>query len=238
MPPEAVPQFNPLDPVQRNERLHRFSHALKNRLGGLWQAAAMLHDLPEGPERRQLLELAERNFFNGAAELEQLMDDFAVPRGNSKVQRAPVELVGLLRECIGDIGFRLERKHQEVDLAATGTVLINGDRQVLHQLFEALLSNASKFSPQGSRIQVTLSEDGHALAVAVADRGIGLSPEDLEKVFVRYAMLGSRTTDGESQARSTLARAKQWAEVHGGSLEAASGGYGKGSTFTVRLPVR
>ncbi|MBS1568158.1 MAG: HAMP domain-containing histidine kinase [Bacteroidetes bacterium] len=238
MPPEAIPPFNPLDLVQRNERLHHFSHALKNRLGGLWQAAAMLHDLPEGPERRQLLELAERNFFNGAAELEQLMDDFAVPRGISKVQCAPVDVVGLLRECISDINYRLERKQQQVILEGPATATLGGDRQVLRQLFEALLSNASKFSPKGSPVHVALSADEHAVSVAVTDRGVGLSPEDLEKVFVRYAMLGSHATDGESQARSTLARAKQWAEAHGGSLHAASAGGGKGSTFTVHLPVR
>ncbi|HRO40827.1 MAG TPA: hypothetical protein PLZ25_13010, partial [Flavobacteriales bacterium] len=58
------------DDDQRNERLHQFAHALKNRLGSIWQAAALLHDLPEGPERRLLLDLAEKNYFQGARELE------------------------------------------------------------------------------------------------------------------------------------------------------------------------
>ena len=49
--------------LERDERLHQFSHALKNRLGSLWQAASMLHDLPEGPERHQLLAMAEKNYF-------------------------------------------------------------------------------------------------------------------------------------------------------------------------------
>lgn len=234
--PDPGTHFNPADRLQRNERLHHFSHALKNRMGSLWQAAAMLHDLPEGPERGQLLEMAEKNFFNGAAELERLMDDFDVPRGVTAIQRAPVDLAGLLRESIENIGFRIQRKGQHVTFSDGGAAQVIGDRPVLLQLFEALLSNASKFSPHGSSITVEAAAEGGLAQVIVRDQGVGLSGQDLEQVFVRYALLASRSTDGESQARSTLARAKQWAELHGGSLQADSDGPGKGAKFTVRLP--
>ncbi len=235
--PEPGTYFDPLDRLQRNDRLHHFSHALKNRMGSLWQAAALLHDLPEGPERRQLLELAERNFFNGAAELERLMDDFGVPRGITGIERVPVDLPGVVQECIGNIGFRTQRKGQQVNFRSAGPVQVQGDRTVLMQLFEALLANASKFSPKDSLITVALATENSVARVSVRDRGVGLSGQDLDQVFVRYAMLASRSTEGESQARSTLARAKQWAGLHGGSLEATSEGPGKGAMFTVRLPL-
>lgn len=197
----------------------------------------MLHGLPEGPERNQLLELAERNFFLGAAELERLMDDFQVPRGISELKRIPVDLRDLLQECLGNIAFRTTRKQQPVKCNPGDRVMLNGDRQVLQQLFEALLSNASKFSPKGSLIEVEVTTQPGVVAVLVRDHGVGLTPEDLEQIFQRYALLASRSTDGESQARSTLARAKQWAEAHGGTLEATSEGTGKGSCFSVRLPL-
>jgi signal transduction histidine kinase len=66
---------------------------------------------------------------------------------------------------------------------------------------------------------------------------VGLSGKDLEEIFTRYAMLSSQSTGGESQARSTLSRAKQWAEAQGGTLSASSQGIGKGSSFTVALLV-
>ena len=235
MPDEAA-AFDPCNAPERDERLHRFSHALKNRLGSLWQAATMLHDLPEGPERAQLLAMAEKSYFNGARELESLMDDFSVPRGISKVQRAPVELKGLLEHCIGNIAYRTEKKNQHVVLHADEVISLNGDRHILEQLFEALLSNASKFSPKGSSIQVTAKRHAGEVFVEIQDQGVGLTKEDLQDVLKRYVILSSRSTDGESQARSTLARAGQWAQAHGGTLTATSSGTGKGSCFSVRLP--
>lgn len=236
MPDGQVP-FDPCNTPMRDERLHQFSHALKNRLGSLWQAAVLLHDLPEGPERAQLLAMAEKNYFNGAHELECLMDDFSVPRGISTVQRTPLELNGLLEQCIGNITYRTEKKTQHVIFRADDALKVDGDRHVLEQLFEALLSNASKFSPKESSIEVTAKRLAGEVLVEIRDHGVGLTVEDLQEVFKRYAILSSRSTDGESQARSTLARAKQWTQAHGGSLTAASSGAGKGSCFSVRLPL-
>ncbi len=233
--PEIGP-FNPLDAEQRNERLHHFSHALKNRMGSLWQAATLLHDLPTGPDRSKLLELAEKSFFNGAAELEHLMDDFKVPRGIVGIRLADVDIAPLLQECVASTLFRTERKDQRVDSNVAGPLKVRGERQVLQQLFEALLSNASKFSPHGGPIEVKAFREGDSVFVEVKDDGLGLTTTDLEHVFTRYALLSTRSTGGESQARSTLARAKQWAEVHGGTLEARSDGPGHGATFRVRLP--
>ena len=228
--------FDPCNGPMREERLHRFSHALKNKLGGLWQAATMLHDLKEGPERAQLLAMVEKNYFNGARELESLMDDFAVPRGISRLQRTALDLTALLKQSMANVTFRTEKKHQNVTFQADGAITVDGDRYVLEQLFDALLSNASKFSPIGSPIEVTASRKDDDVLVEVRDQGTGLTKEDLQEIFQRYAILSSRSTDGESQARSTLARAHQWAHAHGGSLMAASSGKGKGSCFSVRLP--
>lgn len=235
--PDGQAPFDPCNAPLRDERLHRFSHALKNRLGSLWQAAAMLHDLPEGPERAQLLAMAEKSYFNGARELESLMDDFSVPRGISKLQRAPVELNSLLEQCIRNVDFRTQKKNQQVRFQADDAITLDGDRHVLEQLFEALLSNASKFSPKGSSIEVAATRRADDVLVEIRDQGAGLTVEDLQEVFKRYAILSSRSTDGESQARSTLARAWQWAQAHGGGLSAASTGTGKGSCFSVRLPL-
>ncbi|MCB0771952.1 MAG: HAMP domain-containing histidine kinase [Flavobacteriales bacterium] len=236
-PPELEGPFNPLDSRQRNERLHRFAHALKNRMGGVWQAASLLHAMPQGPERDMLLAMAEKNYFNAARELEQLLDDFQVPRGVGTLRRERTSLSPLLDRCIGQVAFRTVKKEQRVDFTAAGNPEVEGDSQLLEQLFGALLSNASKFSPKGTAINVHLGvEDGQAV-VAVTDRGAGLTEADLQEVFIRFALLSTRSTDGESQARSTLGRAKQWAEAHGGSLEVRSDGPGQGSVFTVRLPL-
>ncbi len=231
-----MPDFDPADKQQRDERLHAFSHALKNRLGSIWQASSMLSGMEEGPDSAQLLAMAEKSYFNGAREIEQLMEDFGVERGIGRVNKAPVQLRPVLEQAIANIGFRLKKKDQRVEFNCEGAAEMDGDAQLLLQLFEALLSNASKFSPTGGSIRVVVHNTDGQHVVTVADEGVGLTEKDLQEVFVRYALLSSRSTAGESQARSTLARAKHWAALHGGELSAHSDGPGKGCTFTVRLP--
>ncbi len=235
--PEEAASFNPDDVQQREDRLHRFSHELKNRLGSMWQAANMLYTMEDGPEREQLLAMAEKNYFKGARELEQLMEDFAVPRGITKIQPTAVELRPLLDKCITNNGYRTVKKKQEVRFQASEDLTVIGDAQVLAELFDALISNASKYSPKDSVIELSVLKDGGIALIEVKDQGVGLTDADLKEIFTRYAMLSTRSTDGESQARGTLARAKQWAHLHGGSLGATSAGPGQGSQFSVTLPL-
>jgi signal transduction histidine kinase len=221
-----------------NERLHRFSHDLKNKLGGLWQAFKLLRDLPEGPERDELLDFAERSYFSGAQAVEKLMDDLHVPRDPARPRKEDMELAALLEQCVEGVSFRTDKKGQRVQMAAPAPIPVQGDRELLRNTFEALLSNASKFSPPGSVIHVRLGEEGARACITVEDNGVGLMENDLREVFTRYAMLSSRSTSGESQARSTLARVHRWVAAHGGTIDAASAGTGKGCTFTVRLPLQ
>jgi signal transduction histidine kinase len=217
-------------------RLHRFSHDLKNKMGGLWQALKLLQDLPEGPERDELLVFAERSYFSGAQAVEKLMDDLAVPRGNEKLRKEDVDLTALMGQCIEGTAFRTQKKEQQVVLKAV-PVHLQGDRELLRNIFEALLSNASKFSPPGSPVQVHLTVAGNLVRIEVEDHGVGLTEDDLGEVFTRYALLSSRSTAGESQARGTLARVRQWVKAHDGEIAAQSAGPGKGTRFTVRLPL-
>lgn len=228
--------FDPADAQQREERLHRFSHELKNRLGSMWQAVNLLAELPEGPDREQVIAMVEKSYFNGARALEALLDDFRVPRGIVAIAPQRVDLGEVLAKSVASIGFRTTGKQQEVRVKAPGPLFVMGDPQVLEQLFEALLSNASKFSQPGGLIELAARLEGSSAVIEVADQGVGLSAADLNELFTRYAVLGSRSTTGESQARGTLARARQWAQVHGGTLTATSAGEGQGSVFQVVLP--
>lgn len=221
----------------RHEQLHRFSHDLKNKLGALWQAAKLLHELPPGPEHDQLIAMAENSYFAGARAVERLLDDFSVPRGVETPGPEPVDLVPLLETCAASMGFRTGPKQQRFIILAEVNDRVLADRGMLVRLLEALFSNASKFSPTGAEINVSAKVLDHTVRLTVEDPGVGLSETDLQDVFTRYAMLSSRTTGGESQARSTLHRARQWAVVQGGDLRATSNGPGKGSAFTLTLPV-
>ncbi|HRD53167.1 MAG TPA: HAMP domain-containing sensor histidine kinase [Flavobacteriales bacterium] len=218
------------------ERLHRFAHDLRNRLAAMHQAAAQLAN-GESAESGELLAFAEQQFFKAMRATEDLMDDLGVERGVGELKRERIDLKALVQHEIDQLAHRFERKKQPVAADLADDAIVSADPHWIKLLVTALLSNASKFSPANAPIQVLLRLiDGDAV-LDVRDSGIGVDTDELPKVFTRYAMLRGKPTAGEAQGRSTLARAKQWAQAHGGDLEAKSPGAGQGSTFTLRLPL-
>lgn len=228
------------DPLKANaaqaERLHTHAHDLRNRLAAIQQVLAQLKESAGDPANNELIEFAEQQYFKAMRATEELMDDLGVDRGIGSLRLESIDLKTLVTEAIASLQHRFDRKQQKVDLALDEGINVAGDPHWLGQLVNALLSNASKFTPREGRIRVTLERDGLSALIVVQDNGVGLDAEDLENVFVRYAWLKSLSTDGDPQGRSTLGRAITWAHAHKGSLTVHSEGAGHGSTFTLRLP--
>ena len=221
---------------ERIEILHRSAHDLRNRLSGLHQA--LKHVAGDNEEHRELLEFGEQQFFKAMRNIEDLMDRMGVDRTPQGLAIEKVPFVEVVKEVIENLRHRFEGKDQEVrSQFPAKDVLVAGDRHFIEEAVTALLSNASKFSPKGSPIEVELrSAEDHA-ELCVIDRGAGLSAEDLDRIFERYAWLGSRSSDGEPQGRSNLSRAFQWVKAMGGQLSATSEGEGKGCSFSMKLPL-
>src|SRR6185436_12096123 len=99
------------------------------------------------------------------------------------------------------------------------------------------LSNAVKFTPDGGRVDVSAKLNGKAVEVAVRDTGIGIAPEDQEKVFAEFVQVGRDYTRKAEGTGLGLALTKRFVELHGGEIRLESAP-GKGSTFTFTLPIR
>ena len=113
---------------------------------------------------------------------------------------------------------------------------VSGDRDRLRQVFWNLFANAVKFTPNGGNIKVDAEVKDGTVEVAVADTGAGISEEFLPYVFERFRQ--DRSTIKRSGGLGLgLAVVRNLAEMHGGSVKAFSEGQGKGSTFTVTLPL-
>jgi signal transduction histidine kinase len=222
------------DPSQA-ERLHHFAHDLRNRLAAIQQVMQQLRSTVD-PDNEELLTFAEQQYFRAMRSTEDLLDDLAVDRLPRLSAMHPVDMAELVHQAAADIGHRLQRKQQHLDLHLPAGLVVHGDKHWLKELVNALLTNASKFSPKAAHITVALQSDRDRIILTVTDPGVGMSASDLQQAFVRYAWLESRSTDGEPQGRSTLARARQWAEAHQGTLDVASEGPGKGCRFTLALP--
>ncbi|HEY0977368.1 MAG TPA: sensor histidine kinase [Flavobacteriales bacterium] len=228
--------FDPDDRQARNERLHRFAHDLRNKMEGLHQAYKLSRSEEGAALGPELDLLAERSFFGGAAAIEALLNDLDVPRDPTAVTPVRIDLPVFLQRAVEGQGFRFDKKRQHAEMNVPA-LSVRADEHLLGQLLEAVLSNAIKFSPEGSTIGITaVAEDGRAV-VRIIDPGVGLAPSDVERIFERYAILGSRATQGEVQNRGTLTRARRWAAAQGIDLAYSSEGPGKGSTCTLHLPL-
>jgi CheY-like chemotaxis protein len=151
----------------------------------------------------------------------------------------PVDLVAVARaalEAVRPLGVtknvQLAFSH---DLPATVTV--SGDAGRLEQVIWNLLANAIKFTPEGGRVDLFIERSKDQLQVRVVDTGQGLSPDFLPHVFERFRQADSATTRRHSGLGLGLAIVRQLVELHGGTVDAASPGVGRGATFSVRLPI-
>ncbi|MEO8066358.1 MAG: HAMP domain-containing sensor histidine kinase [Flavobacteriales bacterium] len=230
------------DPAQTpnaglSEQLHAYAHDLKNRVAGLLEVLRQLRTHDPAVEQQDLLDFGERQAFAVLRRNEELLDALGVPRGMPSPPSGWIDLDGVLRSAIANQQYRLDAKQQGLSLNGTVSANVAAEPRQLSTVLEALLSNASKFSPVGAGINVQAHTADGQVIVEVKDEGVGLSASDIDQVFVRYAWLDSRSTAGEPQGRSTLARCKQIAAALGGTLTAQSDGVGKGSLFLLGLPL-
>ena len=116
-------------------------------------------------------------------------------------------------------------------------VCLQGDPVRLSQILTNLLSNAAWYTEPGGRIRVEADGERDVVVVRVVDSGVGIPEDSLEHIFTMFGQAAETPTVGHGGLGIGLALAKQLAELHGGSLTAASDGPGKGSVFTLRLPL-
>jgi signal transduction histidine kinase len=217
------------------ERLHKFAHDLRNRLAGLQQVIQHLGAHATTDESKELYEFGMQQQFKALRETEVLLDDLGVDRSVGTLERQAVELLPVILKAQQQLQHRFTRKAQQVTVAVGAGLSVSADVHYLGEIITVLLSNASKFSAKGALIHVRAAQVSEQVDIEVQDLGVGLSAEDLQQLFVRYAWLSSRSTDGEPQGRSSLAKARQWAEAMDGTLIATSAGPGQGTVFTLRL---
>ena len=114
---------------------------------------------------------------------------------------------------------------------------VNGDPVRLEQIVTNLLTNAIKYTPRGGRIEVEVSGHGGQALLRVRDNGIGIPPAMLERIFELFTQEESSRSRSEGGLGLGLPLVKELVTLHGGTVQVRSEGKGKGSEFTVRLPV-
>lgn len=211
-------------------------HELRNPLSAISLSANVLRlRTAEQPLLQQSLEIISRNLEMSVQLLNDLESSARTETGNLVLAVESLQLHDVLEHAQHVASSRDTKPHTVELLAPSGPITLEGDRLRLQQVFVNLIGNALKFTPEGAQVWVKATVEGNEAVVRVEDKGIGIAPEMLERIFEMF-------TQAEPQMSSVgmgigLSLVKRLAELHGGSVEAKSAGLGKGSEFTVRLPL-
>ena len=223
--------------ARKDEFLATLAHELRNPLAPLRSSLEILRRENIGPEAKEAARMVMLRQVNQmVALIDDLIDISRISTGRIDLQREPVALAAVVEGALEISRPLIEaRGHSFVlDLGET-PIHIEADRTRIAQVLSNLLNNAAKYAKQNGRIRMSAALEGDYVVVTVADSGIGIEPEMLSRVFEMFVQVDNRLERVEGGLGVGLTLARRLAELHGGTLEARSGGLGRGSEFMLRL---
>jgi signal transduction histidine kinase len=230
-PQQAVPPV-PADPS--SEVLQALAHELLSPVTVIMRLAetvqTSLQELPEETIQR-CLESISRNAAHMAQLIESLADAHRVDAGMLALDPEPTDLAALVQQAVSDVASVMDRHTFEADVVGNAVASVDAVR--LRQVLTNLLTNAAKFSPEGTHIAVRMAGDAEAVEITVIDEGPGIPPDAVDRAFEKFSRLSTTRKGGGLGLGLYIARGI--ARAHGGDLTVGSGA-GGGSAFTLRLP--
>jgi two-component system, sensor histidine kinase len=223
--------------VQERDRfLAMLAHELRNPLSVISNSLHLLNQSGE-MKRSRPLELATRQTNIIERLLDDLLEVARFANGKIALEKENVALSTVIGDAVEACRRNLLQKRQHFTPNLTREFIVNGDRTRLTQLFSNLLTNASKYTPEDGQIDIHCEIHDSNVDVIIKDNGIGIKPELLAHLFEPFVQGDQGVERSQGGLGLGLALAKAIAELHGGSIQAISAGIGRGSEFTVELPV-
>ncbi|WP_332824729.1 sensor histidine kinase [Ramlibacter sp.] len=215
------------------------AHELRHPLAPIRSAAAVLARIPEPPRvlaRMQgIIEMQVRQM---ARLVDDLLDTTRAATGKLRIDIRRVDLVDVIEEAIVANQPSVEARAQHLTRPRLPASLpIHGDSGRLVQVFANLLDNASKYTPDGGEIELSVDLTSNEVVIDVSDTGIGITPEALSRVFDPFVQDLHATVFNGVGLGLGLTVVRELVEAHGGTVSAHSDGAGLGSRFVVTLPL-
>ena len=223
----------------KDEFLATLSHELRTPLNAIMGWASILRkNALDDQGRTRAVEVIERNARSQQQLVNDILEVSRIIRGQLRLELATIDLVETVRAAVDSVRPSVAAKHQAMvaDYPAS-PVMVSADRERIQQVFWNVLSNATKYTPRDGSIHVSIAPDSTEVAVVVRDNGIGIAPNVLPHIFERFRQGDATTTREYGGLGLGLAIVRHLVEAHGGAVRADSEGLGRGSAFTVVLPL-
>ncbi|CAA9890271.1 Multi-sensor hybrid histidine kinase (fragment) [Candidatus Methylobacter favarea] len=223
---------------RKNEFLAMLAHELRNPLAPICNAVQFLkmHEMSD-PKLIWSRDVIDRQVTHMSRLLDDLLDITRIMRGKITLRPERIELADLVSNALETSRPLIESREQTLTVSPIKTrQWIQGDLVRLTQVLSNLLNNAAKYTPKNGNIMLNIRREGSEAVIEVQDSGNGISPDFLPYVFDLFTQADHSLARSQGGLGLGLTLVRKLAEIHGGTVTAASAGAGLGSTFTVRLP--
>ena len=193
----------------------------------------IIHDDNLNSQQRSMLQIVQRNVLVLTQLVSEILDFRKVQNGKMELRLSDFNLTESMKQWIMLFSVSAQKKHIAISMDAPDTIMLRADQDKIERICYNLLSNALKYTSEGGEITLTAKEEGGRVMISVADNGCGISSDELPYIFDRFYQ-------AKNAGRGTgigLAIVKAFTELHHGEVSATSI-EGKGSTFTIHIPVR
>ena len=193
----------------------------------------IIHDDNLNSQQRSMLQIVQRNVLVLTQLVSEILDFRKVQNGKMELRLSDFNLAESMKQWIKLFSASAQKKHITISMDAPDTIMLRADQDKIERICYNLLSNALKYTSEGGEITLTAKEENGRVMISVADNGCGISSDELPYIFDRFYQ-------AKNAGRGTgigLAIVKAFTELHHGEVSATSI-EGKGSTFTIHIPVR
>ncbi|MDB5965215.1 MAG: hybrid sensor histidine kinase/response regulator [Polaromonas sp.] len=219
--------------------LATLAHELRNPLAPIRNALGLLARAGSHPPMlEKIRQIMDRQVAHMVHLIDDLLDIARISGGKIELKRERVALGSIVASAI-ETSLPLidaERHQLHVDVPEE-PLLLDADPVRMAQVLSNILNNAAKYTPVGGAVDLRIRREGEEAVISISDNGVGIPEESLTTVFDMFTQVGKGINRAQGGLGIGLSLVRQLVELHGGSVTAASAGTGRGSTFTVRLPL-
>lgn len=224
---------------RKDEFLAVLAHELRNPLAPLryglqiFQQAELID-----PALRNARQIMERQVSQMVRLIDDLLEVSRINQNKLELRRAATTVEQVIDQAVETCRPGVEAAEHQLQVSLPDEPLrLYADRVRLAQVFGNLISNSTKYMEPGGTIRISARREGEQAVILVTDNGVGIAPDELSRVFEMFAQSRRETANQSGGLGIGLALVRRLVELHGGSVSAESPGVGRGSTFTVRLPL-
>lgn len=223
---------------RKDEFLAMLAHELRTPLTPIRNGLEILRQEPNGETAGSVRDIIDRQLTLMVRLIDDLLDMSRVSKGKIDLRRNKITVQSAIHSALEAANSHITERGQALQVNLPEHELwVDADTTRLSQIVGNLLNNATKYTPEGGHIELTIQDKGDKAAIIVTDDGVGIPEDMLFKIFDLFTQVNSSQEHTNGGLGIGLALVKHLVELHKGSIEVTSAGLNKGSTFTVYMPL-